>query len=101
MAPKKFTATSSKRANTSKRARVDDPSLDPTNLTIPPYPERLSTAARKWVTGREHLKLIIGKAFVEHVIEHLGLNTLFGGFDWNHFYTFLAIIILNLSICSM
>lgn len=34
------------------------------------------------VTDREPLKLIVEKAFDQHVIERLGLNTLFGSFGW-------------------
>lgn len=33
--------------------------------------------AEKWVTDLDHLKLIVEKAFDEHVIEHLGLTALF------------------------
>lgn len=72
MAPKKSTASSEKRSNTFKRAQVDDSPPDPTNPAIPPYPERLSAATRKWATDREHLNLIVEKAFDAHVIEHLG-----------------------------
>lgn len=31
---------------------------------------------------REHLKLIVGNVFDEHVIGDLGLNTLFSSFGW-------------------
>ncbi|KAI5667974.1 hypothetical protein M9H77_17827 [Catharanthus roseus] len=74
MEPIKSTASSSK----SKRARVDDSTPDPTNSAIPHYPERLSAAAWKWISDREHLKLIIEKSFDSLVMEHLGLATLFG-----------------------
>ncbi|KAI5664397.1 hypothetical protein M9H77_23720 [Catharanthus roseus] len=78
MVPKKSTASSSK----SKKALVDDFTPYPTNLAIPLYPESLSTAARKRISEREHLKLIIKISFDAPVIEHLGLANLFGGLGW-------------------
>ncbi|KAI5681716.1 hypothetical protein M9H77_02944 [Catharanthus roseus] len=75
MAPKKSTTSSSK----SKRAQIDDFMPDPAKPAIPPYLKRLCTASWKWITDREHLKLLVKKLIDAPVIEHLGLNTLFGG----------------------
>ncbi|KAI5676756.1 hypothetical protein M9H77_07706 [Catharanthus roseus] len=97
MAPKKSATSSSK----AKRARVDDSTPDPSNSSIPLYPKRLSTSARKWISDREHLELIIEKSFDAPVIEHLGLNTLFGGLGWELSYISPEPIISSLSMTSM
>lgn len=77
MAPKKSIASSYK----SKQARIEGTSPDPTVLDILPFPERLSMADCKLVTGRESLKMIIEKSFDEEVIDHLMLEELFVGLD--------------------